>query len=61
MGNHNLSGVHLGVPLLIHPEDVPEQYQAEYRAMEDNRNAAILSRQAILIACRERIAVQPAS
>ncbi|KFY85675.1 hypothetical protein V500_08204 [Pseudogymnoascus sp. VKM F-4518 (FW-2643)] len=53
MGNHEITGVHLGVPLLIHPEAVPEQYRAEYRAMEDNRNAAILSRQAISMLINE--------
>ncbi|KUJ13502.1 alpha/beta-hydrolase [Mollisia scopiformis] len=38
-------GVHLGVPLLIHPENVPERYRAKWTAYEENKNAPMLSRE----------------
>jgi len=41
--------VHLSVPLLIHPKNVPEQYRAKWNAYEENKNAPMLSRESTVL------------
>ncbi|KAN0098893.1 Alpha/Beta hydrolase fold [Hyaloscypha variabilis] len=50
-----ITGVHLGVPLLIHPDNVPNQYRAKWRSYEENKDAPMLSRESANILKRRTI------
>ncbi|KFY25297.1 hypothetical protein V491_01824 [Pseudogymnoascus sp. VKM F-3775] len=39
----HITGVYLGMPIVVHPRAVPEIHQASYRSYEENRDAACLS------------------
>ncbi|OBT67233.1 hypothetical protein VE03_02595 [Pseudogymnoascus sp. 23342-1-I1] len=42
-GNINITGVYLGMPIVVRPRAVPEIHQASYRSYEENKDAPCLS------------------
>ncbi|RDW59268.1 hypothetical protein BP5796_12192 [Coleophoma crateriformis] len=39
----DITGVYIGVPIVVHPSVVPQRYQSLYRSYEENKNAPLLS------------------
>ena len=42
-----VTGVNLNAPATVHPDVVPDKYKSVYKAYEQNKNAALLDKQAM--------------